>query len=134
MLEYLKKEVGDGREAFLANQIISSLKTVKDKALTSAKFMDNDMLLLLQELSEDYTQILKERSKKKVDSTLQNKYLVVSFKIKLLIKFYMQQLIQVHDGLLYLNDRPYSLAIYLMFGEYFIEELIKNVTFRIESV
>jgi hypothetical protein len=134
LLNQLKSKISDGKETDMAKTILNEFKTNQEKTKTFFRFMDTDMLDLLLELTEQYQNILKERLNQNISSTLNLQYRIVSFKIKLLVRYYMQQLLQVHDGLLYLNDRPYSLALYLMFGSEFLEELIKNVTFRIETV
>jgi hypothetical protein len=134
LLSFIRECVKDGKESDIAKKIAIEEKTKTTKSQTIARFMDKEMLRLLLELTENYQEILLERSKQNVSRELNLQYRVVSFKIKLIVRYYMQQLLQVHDGLLYLNDRPYSIAIYLMFGTEFVEELIKNVTFRLESV
>ena len=133
LLDMIKRFVCDGRETKLAQQILQSYLRKEEKSLIYQKFMDEEMLSVLIELTQDYHLVLIERSKKNISLALKNKYETITFKIKLLIRYYMQQLIQIHDGLLYMNDRPYSLAIYLMFGPDFWEEMIKNVTFRLET-
>jgi len=73
---------------------------------------------------------------KKSDASAEEKQRVqiLRFELELLVNFYKQRLLSVANGLFYLNDRPYSISIYLMFGTEFIKSLLKNVTFREEMV
>jgi len=123
ILQYVRDFVPDGKEYFFASHL--SLQ---------GRFMHPEMKVFLQELVEQYKEILSRRAKQVKNGALQKEYKSVQFKIKILVKYYIQQLVQVHEGLLYLNDRPYSLAIFLMFGPEFMQSLINNVTFRVETV
>lgn len=134
LLNKMKLEIKDGREVFVANTLLTQISKKQSTNDTIAKFMDKEMLSLLLDQAEIYKNILQERVNKKEDRSINLRFRTVSFQIKIMVRFYMKQLIQIHDGLLYLNDRPYSLAVYLMFGQEFLEDLIKNVTFRLESV
>ena len=86
----------------------------------------------LNELEE--MMLVARKDKKMISKEFRNKMNLLRFKIKLIVNYYKQNLLQMYDGLIYLNERPYSIAIYLMFGSEFINTLIENVTYSFENV
>lgn len=97
-------------------------------------FIEPDFLNLLKDLIFSLNE-LKENIKIKRHNTKDEERLrlkTLDFEIELAVNLYKQRLLDVADGLLYLNDRPYSIAIYLMFGANFVNYLINNVTLRAE--
>lgn len=130
-----------------ANEIFKFLEELKEfkegqevKAakfiLENNKFIDSKLLNLLKELLIELEERTVTLSIKKSDASAEEKQRVqiLRFELDLLVNFYKQRLLSVANGLFYLNDRPYSISIYLMFGAEFIRSLIKNVTFREEIV
>jgi len=130
-----------------ANEIFRFLEELKEfkegqevKAakfiLENNKFIDPKLLNLLKELLIELEERTVTLSIKKSDASAEEKQRVqiLRFELELLVNFYKQRLLSVANGLFYLNDRPYSISIYLMFGTEFIKSLFKNVTFREEMV
>jgi hypothetical protein len=119
------KEFKDGQDHKEADYIIKTNKFINHEFYT---LLNNTILELNKMLN--IARIERENQTKE----FRNRKNILNFKIKLMVNYYKQSLLQVHDGLIYLNDRPYSIALYLMFGPEFINALVKNVTFKFESV
>jgi hypothetical protein len=119
------KEFKEGQEVKAANFI-----------LEKNKLIDVKLLKLLKELLVELEERTVTLSIKKADASAEERQRVqiLRFELELLVNFYKQRLLSVANGLFYLNDRPYSISIYLMFGAEFMRSLIKNVTFRGEVV
>ncbi len=95
-------------------------------------FMDPAMRSLLWKTYQDYQDAREKKQNKASDSSIST-FRVEKWKLNLLVDYYKQRLIQVMDGLHYLNNRPYSLSVFLMFGPEFFWELLEYVTFREEK-
>ena len=104
--------------------------------LEKNKFIDVKLLNLIKELLAELEERTVTLSIKKANASAEERQRVqiLRFELELLVNFYKQRLLSVANGLFYLNDRPYSISIYLMFGAVFMRSLIKNVTFREELV
>ncbi|MBI3910563.1 MAG: hypothetical protein HY320_06465 [Armatimonadetes bacterium] len=57
---------------------------------------------------------------------------LVNLRLLLIYAAYVRRLWQRADSLQYLNDRPYSLALYLLFGPEFFHHLCRRVEFDLE--
>lgn len=124
ILEELKK--------FKEGQEVKEARFILEKN----KFMSFKLKCLIKELLDELDERTKElRTKKNYATTYERlRVQILRFEIELTVNFYKQRLLSIANGLFYLNDRPYSIAIYLMFGAKFINLLLRNVTFRNEIV
>ncbi len=56
----------------------------------------------------------------------------LELRLQLILAAQIRRLVQVTESLPYLNDRPYTLALYLMFGEELLQTLVQRAEFDIE--
>jgi len=100
------------------------------------KYLDPKFLELIINLISYLNEGLENLRNRKSDATEEEhlKVQIIKLEIELAVNFYKQRLLSIADGLSYLNDRPYSIAVYLMFGANFVNSLIRNVTFRTETM
>lgn len=118
-------EFKEGQEVKAAKFILEKNKFIDTKLLNLAK-------KLLVELDERTATLSIKKSNASAEE--RQRVQILRFELELFVNFYKQRLLSVANGLFYLNDRPYSISIYLMFGAEFIRSLLKNVTFRKELV
>lgn len=56
----------------------------------------------------------------------------LEFRLQLIFAAQVRRLVQVAESLPYVNDRPYTLALYLMFGEELLQALVQRAEFDLE--
>lgn len=107
-------------------------KWFADPCNTAIHMMEPAMQKLLWKTAQSY-QKAKEHKQNHASEEAVDSFRIERWKLNLLVDFFKQRLVQVMDGLMYLNNRPYSLSVFFMFGPSFFWELIQYVTFREEA-
>lgn len=127
------REILHGSKRWSEDQQIRLVEEwLSDPAKKALSFMDTRLKSILLKTFQAY-QIAKEAKQNKASELSIEAFRIEKWKLNLLVDFYKQRLVQVMDGLYYLNDRPYSLSLFLMFGPSFFRELLSYVTFREET-
>jgi len=106
-------------------------KWFSDPETRAISMMEPRLQKLLRKTAQNYQQS-RERKRQHPSDEAFEAFRIERWKLNLLVDFFKQRLVQVMDGLIYLNNRPYSLSVFLMFGPAFFWELIQYVTFREE--
>ena len=75
----------------------------------------------------------RRRQREATPEPLLNRLRVLSLQLLLVYAAYVRRLWQRAESLPYLNDRPYSLALYLLFGAEFFHQVCRRVEFDLET-
>jgi hypothetical protein len=94
--------------------------------------------LIVQELRE----LHKARERRRIKALLAQRRAALAalderqdaleLRLQLILAAQIRRLVQVTESLPYVNDRPYTLALYLMFGEELLQTLVQRAEFDIE--
>lgn len=112
-------------------QIRLTEKWLADPESIAIRMMEPRLQKLLRKTVQIYQQSREQKRQHPSDEAFEA-FRVDRWKLNLLVDFFKQRLVQVMDGLTYLNNRPYSLSVFLMLGPSIFWELIQYVTFRDE--
>lgn len=113
-------------------QIRLAEKWFSEENSKALSYMDPPMKNLLYKTIQSY-HVARERKQASASKSAISSFRTEKWKLNLLVDYYKQRLVQVMDGLHYLNNRPYSLSIWILFGPEFFWELLPYVTFRQET-